>query len=137
MVKVDIDVRFKSDELLSIGTLAAASGVSARSLRYYEEQGLLMAQRTQSGHRRFDPEAVGRVVLIQRMFAAGLTSAEINPVLPCMLDECPRTEFLISELRRHRDRLALEIRKQQETLRSLEDVIGEYDLPEPLDVETT
>lgn len=127
MVKVDTDVRFKSDGLLAIGDLAHRTGVSPRSIRYYEEQGLLVSERTGSGHRRFVPESVERVVLIQHLFAAGLSSGDIYPILPCMLDESQRTHLLMEELRRHRDRLAQEVRKQQETVNILNEVIDEYD----------
>lgn len=127
MVEVDINVKFKPGELLSVGRLAQASGVSTRSVRYYEEQGLLTSRRTPSGHRRFDPETVDRVILIQRMFAAGLTSAAIEPLLPCMVDATQRTPFLLDELCRQRDRLRREIRHQQETVRILDEVIGEYE----------
>ncbi|WP_051796877.1 MerR family transcriptional regulator [Catenuloplanes japonicus] len=126
MVEVDTDVKFKR-ELLTIGRLATASGVSTRSLRYYEKQGLLTAARTDSGHRRYDPGTIDRVILIQRMFGAGLTSHAIEPLLPCMLDATRRTPFLLDELRRQRDRLRHEIRRQQETVRILDEVIGEYD----------
>ena len=130
MVKADTGVRFKSDELLSIGELAHRTGVSPRSIRYYEQQGLLVSERTGSGHRRFLPEVVERVVLIQHMFAAGLSSQDIYPILPCMIDESQRTRFLMDELRRHRDRLTEEVRKQQETINILNGVIEEYDRAE-------
>lgn len=127
MSAVDVDVKIQASELLSVGRLADASGVSTRSIRYYEEQGLLESQRTDSGHRRFDPEAVERVVLIQRLFSAGLSSREIVPVLPCMVDESARTSLLVDVLRDYRERLAQEIRKQREKVRTLDEVIGEYD----------
>ncbi|GAB3843395.1 MerR family transcriptional regulator [Nesterenkonia populi] len=127
MVKVDTGVRFNPEEMLSIGTLAQKTGVSTRSVRYYEQQGLLVSERTPSGHRRFVPESVERVILIQNMFAAGLSSQDIYPILPCMIDESQRTRFLMDELRRHRDRLTEEVRKQQETINILNEVIDEYD----------
>lgn len=126
MALVDVDVKNAVD-LLSVGRLAEASGVSTRSIRYYEEQGLLESQRTESGHRRFEPEAVERVILIQRLFSAGLSSREIQPVLPCMVDESARTSLLVDVLRDYRERLAQEIRKQRETVRILDEVIDEYD----------
>ncbi|MVT25257.1 MerR family transcriptional regulator [Nesterenkonia alkaliphila] len=112
---------------MSIGELAHRTGVSPRSIRYYEQQGLLVSERTGSGHRRFLPEVVERVILIQHMFAAGLSSQDIYPILPCMIDESQRTRFLMDELRRHRDRLVDEVRKQQETINILNGVIEEYD----------
>jgi DNA-binding transcriptional MerR regulator len=55
---------------MRIGDLAAKAGVSVRSLRYYEEQGLLAATRTASGQRTYDAEAVDRVRLVQELEAA-------------------------------------------------------------------
>lgn len=131
MMTVDTDVKFKSCELLSIGRLAEATGVSTRSIRYYEEKGLLVSQRTGSGHRRFTHECVERVILIQHLFAAGLTSAAIEPLLPCMLDESQRTTFLVDELRRHRERLEQEISRQRATVQILDEVIKDYDAQGP------
>lgn len=75
---------------MRIGELAEATGVSARSLRYYEEQGLIRADRTPGGWRDFAAPMVERVVLIQHLFAAGLHSATIEAVLPCL--EAPEEE---------------------------------------------
>lgn len=133
MVKLDANVKCKSAPQLSIGELAEAAGVSTRAVRYYEQHGLVSAQRTPAGHRRFTPETVERVKLIQRMYSAGLSSTSIRPLLPCMVDESQRSKLLIRELRHQRDRLIEQIRQQQETVRILNEVINEYDaqhLPE-------
>lgn len=127
MSGADVDVTISGGALLSVGNVAEASNVSTRSIRYYEEQGLLESQRTEAGHRRFTPEAIDRVILIQRLYSAGLTSREIEPVLPCMIDESARTSLLVDVLREYRDRVVQEIRKQRETVRILDEVINEYD----------
>lgn len=75
---------------MRIGQLAEATGVSARSLRYYEEQGLIRSSRTSGGWRDFDAASVERVVMIQHLLAAGLSSATIDQLLPCL--EAPREE---------------------------------------------
>ncbi|MBB3661312.1 MULTISPECIES: MerR family transcriptional regulator [Prauserella salsuginis group] len=69
---------------MRIGELADASGVSTRSLRYYEQQGLIEARRTAGGWRDFDESMVERVVMIQHLFAAGLCSGTVNQLLPCL-----------------------------------------------------
>ncbi|MEV4624929.1 MerR family transcriptional regulator [Micromonospora sp. NPDC049523] len=68
---------------MRIGELATASGVSVRSLRYYEQQGLLSSERTSGGQRRYHHDAVGRVELIQRLYSAALCSEKIAELLPC------------------------------------------------------
>ncbi|MEV6637363.1 MerR family transcriptional regulator [Actinoplanes sp. NPDC051470] len=69
---------------MRIGELAEQTGVSVRSLRYYEEQDLILPTRTQGGQRTFPPDAVERVHLIQILLAAGIPSRRIAEIMPCM-----------------------------------------------------
>ena len=64
---------------MRIGELASVTGVSVRSLRYYEEQGLLNSRRSASGQRLYADDAASRVATIQSLYAAGLNSAKISP----------------------------------------------------------
>ncbi|MGB3373960.1 MAG: heavy metal-responsive transcriptional regulator [Microbacterium sp.] len=67
---------------MRIGKLAAASGTTAKTLRFYEEQGLLPpAERTPSGYRDYAPETVARIDFVHRGQAAGLTLAQIRQIL--------------------------------------------------------
>jgi DNA-binding transcriptional MerR regulator len=72
---------------MRIGELARRTGVSERSLRYYEKEGLLSSERTTGGHRRYAERAVDRVIRIQELYAAGLCSEKIAELLPCIRDE--------------------------------------------------
>ncbi|WP_327713633.1 MerR family transcriptional regulator [Streptomyces sp. NBC_00464] len=95
---------------MRIGELAARTGVGERSLRYYEEQGLLAADRTPGGHRDYPARAVDRVIRIQELYAAGLHSSKIARILPCMRDEdggpsLHATPLLVTELTTERDRI--------------------------------
>jgi DNA-binding transcriptional MerR regulator len=69
---------------MRIGEVAHRAGVSARALRYYEEQGLLAAERTPSGQRTYPESAVERVRLIQQFFAAGVPSRTVLQLMPCV-----------------------------------------------------
>ncbi|MFJ4856088.1 MerR family transcriptional regulator [Streptomyces sp. NPDC088730] len=95
---------------MRIGELASRTGVSERSLRYYEERGLLASSRTPGGHRDFSPYAVDRVIRIQELYAAGLHSSAIGRILPCMRDDdggpaANATPALVAELTTERDRI--------------------------------
>lgn len=108
---------------MRIGELAEASGVSARSLRYYEENGLVRSERTPGGWRDFDESMVERVIMIQHLFAAGLCSATIDELLPC-LEARPeeRTGFLEQLLAREVERLEdkrRDIDRELDTLQAL------------------
>ncbi|MBY6414763.1 MerR family transcriptional regulator [Rhodococcus sp. BP-252] len=70
---------------MRIGELARRTGASVRSLRYYEECGLLDSRRSGSGaHRVYDADAVDRVRLLRQLYSAGLSSTVIASILPCV-----------------------------------------------------
>jgi DNA-binding transcriptional MerR regulator len=67
---------------MRIGALADATGVTAKTLRYYEAEGLLPAPaRAANGYRVYPPEAGERVRFIRQAQAAGLTLRQIGEVL--------------------------------------------------------
>jgi MerR family copper efflux transcriptional regulator len=62
--------------------LADACSVSTDTLRHYERLGLLpRAARTSAGYRRFPPDSVDRVLLIQRALTVGFSLRELAAVL--------------------------------------------------------
>jgi len=64
---------------LSIGQVCAQTGLSARTVRYYEELGLLPGVRRRAGGRRvYGPDEVERLRFIQRLQLLGLPLAEIR-----------------------------------------------------------
>ncbi|GAA5086309.1 DNA-binding transcriptional MerR regulator [Thermocatellispora tengchongensis] len=71
---------------MRIGELSARTGASRRSLRYYEQQGLLVSRRSPSGQRYYDDDHVERVALIQKFLAAGMSSRSIAEIVPCMAE---------------------------------------------------
>ena len=71
--------------LLSIGALARETGASVRSIRHYDENGLLASARGSNGYRMFPRTAVTQVRQIQRMIATGFSLAEIRSFPDCML----------------------------------------------------
>ncbi|MEV4004977.1 MerR family transcriptional regulator [Actinomadura sp. NPDC049753] len=72
-----------------IGELSRRTGVSPRLLRYYEEQGLLQAERGSNGYRRYGEDAELTVRKIRVLLDAGLTSEVIRQVLPCTRSDQP------------------------------------------------
>lgn len=79
-------------------------GVSVRALRYYEEQRLLVAERSPSGQRVYPDSAVYRVWMIQNLYAAGLPSKAIEPLMPCVISG-EVTPELLDRLRDERRRI--------------------------------
>jgi DNA-binding transcriptional MerR regulator len=109
---------------MRIGELARRTGVSRRSLRYYEQHGLLHAHRGTNGWREYDEDAVRRVRAIAELLASGLTLDGVKPLERCLdqndVLECANPERAaaiyqsrlailderLAALHQHRDRLA-------------------------------
>ena len=69
----------ESEPLWGIAEVRQRAGVSARTLRYYEELGLLPGVRRRAGGRRvYGPDELERLRFIQRLKALGLSLAEIK-----------------------------------------------------------
>jgi DNA-binding transcriptional MerR regulator len=110
---------------MRIGELASRAGVSVRSLRYYEEQGLISSTRSASGQRHYTDDDVDRIRFLQRLYAAGLSSRTIAELLPCV--DSPSEEHSDAALERmaqERDRLSQHIADLVRTRDSLDGLIA-------------
>ena len=68
---------------MRISEVSRRTGVSIRSLRYYEQKRLLCARRLENGYRDLDEETVERVQTIQMYLGLGLTTEQIEEILQC------------------------------------------------------
>ena len=76
---------------LTIGQLAAAAGVNAQTIRYYERSGLFPEpMRTASGYRQFEPEELRRLQFIRRSQGVGFSLSEIRELLALRIHD-PRS----------------------------------------------
>lgn len=114
---------------MRIGELAERAGVSVRALRYYEEQGLLYADRSGSGQRRYPGPAIERVQLIQDLYAAGLTSRTILDLLPCV-DAGVSTPESRARLTAERDRMDARIEEMTRARARLNAIITQVSGPQ-------
>jgi MerR family transcriptional regulator, redox-sensitive transcriptional activator SoxR len=67
--------------MLSIGELAARSGVAPSALRYYERLGLIWAVRTGGNQRRYETSQLRRVAFVRIAAQVGLSLDEIRAAL--------------------------------------------------------
>ncbi|MEV6173069.1 MerR family transcriptional regulator [Streptomyces sp. NPDC051954] len=110
---------------MRIGELAARTGASVRSLRYYEEQGLLTSTRSSGGQRHFTEGDIDRVDFIQRLYTAGLSSRTIMELMPCR--DAPsddNSEAALERMAQERDRLSAHIEELLNTRDSLDGLIS-------------
>jgi DNA-binding transcriptional MerR regulator len=77
-------------QTFTIGQVAEATGVAAKTIRYYEEIGVLPSpSRTASGYRQYDEPGVQRVRFIRRARALGLPLRHLK-TLTATLNGGPR-----------------------------------------------
>jgi MerR family transcriptional regulator, redox-sensitive transcriptional activator SoxR len=77
----------KLADSLTIGELARRAGVAASALRYYEQLGLIFAQRTTCGQRRYARATLRRVAFIRAAQTVGLSLGEVRTALARLPDE--------------------------------------------------
>jgi len=68
---------------MRISEVSRRTGVSIRSLRYYEQKRLLCARRLSNGYRDLDEGVIVRVQTIQMYLGLGLTTEQIEEILAC------------------------------------------------------
>ncbi len=78
---------------LTIGAVAQRTGVATSALRFYEDEGLIAAERNDAGHRRYRRAVIRRVSFIQFAQRVGLSLDEIRSALDTLpVDKAPDDE---------------------------------------------
>jgi MerR family transcriptional regulator, redox-sensitive transcriptional activator SoxR len=76
---------------LTIGQVAARSGVAPSALRYYEDQGLVTATRSAGGARRYPRSVLRRLAFVRAAQNVGLSLTEIRDALATLPEGRPPT----------------------------------------------
>lgn len=80
----------RRNELVSIGAVAQRTGLATSAIRFYEEQGLVKAERNAAGHRRFRRAAIRRLSFILIAQKLGYSLEQIRTQLSFVpLDSAP------------------------------------------------
>lgn len=98
-------------QLYSIGDLSGEFRVSARAIRFYEDQGLLRPQRI-GGNRVYNYRDRARLILVLRGKRLGFSLADIKELLDLYEIESQHIEQLRAALAKGRQRIA-ELERQQ------------------------
>lgn len=98
---------------MRISEAARRTGIPARLLRYYEEQGLLSPGRNTSGYRNYTEADIATAARIRQLLDAGLGTAAISTVLPCLTESAgqliPTCPDLLDDLRHEQARIVAAI----------------------------
>ncbi|WP_370021363.1 MerR family transcriptional regulator [Planotetraspora sp. GP83] len=122
----------------SIGELAHATGLTVRTLRHYDQIGLLTAsERTSSGHRRYTKEDVRRLYRVRALRGLGLSLEEIAKLLAYSADDLATMRDLLAAQLRDVAEHAQRVRQLTQRLHGLLDQIDGSSMPDPDQFMTT
>jgi DNA-binding transcriptional MerR regulator len=116
-----------TNNTMSIGELAIASGLSTHTLRYYEKLGVLKpADRAASGHRQYRADAVAWLDFVLRLKITGMPLAEIRHYAELRTAGDATLQSRLTMLENHRQRLVNTIAALAENLTALDSKLQTY-----------
>lgn len=80
------------NDLLPIGEIAARSGLSVPTIRFYEDRGLIHSVRNAGNHRRYGRHTLRRIAVVRAGQRFGLSLTEIGEALATLPEDHPPTK---------------------------------------------
>lgn len=114
------------DEPLTIAQAAEMLDVSAHTLRYYERIGLVDVPRDASGNRRYDADAVRRLVFLTRMRLSGMAIRDLQHYVELVDEGEDTVPERLEMLLEHRDTIRRQISELTLSLAATEYKIATY-----------
>lgn len=115
-----------TEEIVTIGELCKSLGLTTRTLRYWEEVGIIEAvERSDGANRGYSPYTVRRIKFILKLKDLGLTIREMQDLYK-VYGEAKQTERMIPELVRILDMHIKMVDEKMAKLSSLRNDIVEY-----------
>lgn len=119
---------------MRVGELAGLAGVSTKTLRYYEDLGLLAPpKRTASGYRDYSSDVLDRLRFIRSAQAVGLTLGEIREVIAFRDQGQTPCAQVLELIERRRNELDARIRELQHLRRDLDQLARRARTLDPAD----
>jgi DNA-binding transcriptional MerR regulator len=111
---------------VSIADAARLLGLSPHTLRYYEQEGLVLPARNPSGYRGYSAAELRRLIFLTRMRVSGMSIADLRRYI-ALADQGPATEPERRELMlAHRDQIRQRLRELTVALEATEYKIATY-----------
>jgi DNA-binding transcriptional MerR regulator len=119
---------------MRIGELAEQTGVTTKTIRYYEGIGLLPEpERMANGYRSYGDRAVDRLHFVKDAQSAGLSLVEINLILDLRDGGQSTCGHVISMLESHLDDIDLQLEELKRTRQRLVTLTDRARLLDPAD----
>ncbi len=116
--------KLRDGGFLSIGKLAEKSGVSPKTIRYYEEVGLLPEpQRGENGYRRYEDRAVHVLRFVGRAREMGFSMEATKELLALWGDKRRKSADVRAIALKHLETISQKITKLQGLQATLQDLV--------------
>ncbi|GAA3559104.1 MerR family transcriptional regulator [Kribbella ginsengisoli] len=113
-------------DVLTIAEAAAATGLTAHTLRYYERVGLIVAGRDEAGYRQYDRQALARVVFITRLRLSDMPISTISHYMDLVLQGDSTAPQRLALMQEHRATIQRRLRELQAALAVTDYKIATY-----------
>lgn len=114
--------------LVQISEAARVTGATARSLRFYEQEGLIQPGRCANGYRDYCAATVDRVLVVRSLLESGLSTALIQRMLSSHTaatePATPVPDALRAEVELYRERVAVQVERLTARLSALDDLLA-------------
>ncbi len=119
---------------MRISEVAARTGSTSKTIRYYEDRGLLpVAERTPAGYRVYGDDAIDRLGFIRSAQMVGLTLAEIRGIIEIRDNGGPPCSHVMTLVRRRADEIDEQIRGLRAMKRTLNELVAKGSHLDPAD----
>ena len=118
---------------MNIGEAADMTGLPSKTIRYYEDIGLIKPDRAANGYRDYDDKDVHRLAFIQRSRSLGFSIDECRSLLSLYEDKeraSSDVKALATDKIREIDRKLRELKSLRDTLKTLADHCHGDDRPD-------
>jgi Cu(I)-responsive transcriptional regulator len=104
---------------MNIGQVSALSGLPAKTIRYYEEIGLVVPARSSNGYRAFDSTDAHKLAFVARARSLGFGIEECRQLLQLYEDRSRASGDVKRVAQDHLDRIDMKIRELEELRRTI------------------
>jgi Cu(I)-responsive transcriptional regulator len=108
---------------MNIGDVASRSGLPAKTIRYYEEIGLIQPARTANGYRRFCEADLHKLAFLGRLRALGFSIEDCRTLMALYEDEARASADVKQVAQQHLERIEAKIQDLEAVRATLSELV--------------
>lgn len=109
---------------MNVGTAARRSGLPAKTIRYYEEIGLIQPARAGNGYRDYSTDDIHRLSFLRRARGLGFSIEDCRQLMALYRDKSRASQDVRTIARSHVTAIEEKLRELQAMRKTLQTLIG-------------